>query len=251
MKKILCFIVFAILAISPISVAASNEISNEEDVLISNKELKKDELLSEDYQFETITIEGRKIKEPKFEVESILEDKFGEEIAELTSKKATQLLKVKKNKKNNDLTAEFVTVAEIGTQAVATDSQSHSNWIGNTKGTVTVYYHIDTKSGLADSVDMNYIYVSWSPQSGTIISNRSATMYEDGKSHWGSGIIHHSKTVYPTTNSSTKYDVPDSWEPIWEGLLGARSQATVVQGGLSYTLKVDCRITPKSISTII
>lgn len=100
------------------------------------------------------------------------------------------------------------------------------------------------KSGLSDSIDMNYIHVSWSAGGSDTISGRTAVMYEDGKSHWGAKLVRHTLTVYPSKNSSTTYDVPDSWEPVWEGLIGARSEAKVSHAGKTYTLKVDCRLTP-------
>jgi hypothetical protein len=116
-------------------------------------------------------------------------------------------------------------------------------WVGNVNGYVKVYYHKDSYSNLAESVDMNYIQTWWTVGTGAMVSNRSAIMDQRGKTHWGDHYNGEEvKTVYPASNSLEQFDVPDSWYPVWEGWVGARSSSTAIINGTSYSLSVECQI---------
>lgn len=217
-------------------------------------------------EYKTIKIENELLNEPDVNVEAIIENSDNENMSIDIEEYGTQLLKVTKNEDGN-LRADYVTVAEatfdeelidslndngellnngsISILAEPIGSKTEEAWVSGIHGFVKVYYHKDYKDNMAVSYDMNYIQVWWTTDgSGGIVSDRSVTMQQSGKSHWGNKAFDHTKTVTPVKNSMTQYDVPDSWEPIWEGLVMARSSAKVknITTGQTYTLKVQMRI---------
>lgn len=253
MKKGLSILVALAFLLSSFAVGNNAYAATEkEEVLYNVEKIKEDkELLKTKYK--DIKVDGKIFKEPKVEVESFLEkENIGLKVKnENSNKQATQLLKVTKKGKD-EYTAEYVTVAEvtfdensISPLAAAESGTTQEEWVTGARGYVTVYYHIQLKEDFEDSFDMNYIKVSWAPSSGYSVERRSATMYDVGKSHWDDHWEDASLTVYPTTNSSTQYDVPDAWLPIWQGQLGAKSKAYVTKDTVNYvTLNVDCQILP-------
>jgi hypothetical protein len=215
-------------------------------------------------KFENVEVDGKLFKEEKVKLNSFIKnEKTGSQKTNVSAQKqATQLLKITK-KGNDHYTADYVTVAEVNfdsnyekngfvtkssikklgvflTLDTATGATTEQAWAGGVTGYVTVYYHVDKYTGMVDSKDMNYIQVKWTVASGSTIERRSATMYQNGRSHWGSILSSDSKTVYPTGNSMTQYDVPDAWLPLWEGNMGARSKAYVKNG--TVTLNVNCSL---------
>lgn len=216
-------------------------------------------------EYKNIKIQNEVITEPNIDVDAIIEHKDNENSIDV-EKQATQLLKVSENE-DGDLRAEYVTVVDAvfdeelinsnNTTKLLNDgdisilskpigSKTGESWVSGIHGFVKVYYHKDYKKGYSgDSYDMNKIQVWWTTNgSGGIVSNRKATMQQTGKTHWGSRAVTHSKTKEPKKNSKTEYDVPDSWEPIWEGIVCGRSSARVknIKTGKTYTLKVEMRI---------
>lgn len=235
--------------------------SENETVLYSEPE---QNLLNTNEDFEEIEINGIKIEKPDIESEGILTNNVTDNSKDVDIvEDKTQLLEVTEDEEGV-ITAEYVTLLEteelaeevqpdmpttfnkgISLMSAATDSLTKENWVAGAHGYVKAYYHEQYKKGREDSIDMNYIQVWWTTNGkGAIVSNRSGEILQYGKSHWGAKWTDHTKNIKPTKNSKTQYDVPDAWEPIWEGWVGAKTKATVknVVNGKTYTLNVKLRL---------
>lgn len=192
--------------------------------------------------------------EPTLSINTNFIDNTTNQVYDTETISTTELLDTKTTRSGETIES-YVTTVEVypsdidntslskNSRAAATNYLTAESWKNGVTGIVKVYYHKQRiNKNFAWNYDMNYIEVSWTAPSGSTISNRKVKMIDKGKSNYGvhSSNMELSKT--PSSNSKTKYDVPDEWLPIFEGILGATSTATVKKGSSQGTLTVDTRI---------
>lgn len=237
-KLTLLPLTFALLMI-PNVIYADSEIGNKSDgtIIYKQKEVKNLETVSSKKTNIKVHLDNRDFEFSSPNITSVMKNNSTGENVKVVDKQLTQLLEMKK-KKDGSYVSSLVT-----TYAVATDATRAEKWVAGVTGYVTVYYHEQYHpSTKTKHVDMNYIYTRWDVPSGTSVKNRELLMYQKGKSNYGSHVSNASKTLYPSSNSAQKFDTPDEWIPIFEGLVGARTKSTIVKGGKSYSLEVKCNI---------